>query len=62
MDEGCSRAVTEVFVRLYQKGLIYRGDRIINWCTDCTTALSDAEVEHEEEQEISGISDILLRF
>ncbi len=50
MDEGCSRAVTEVFVRLYQKGLIYRGDRIINWCTDCTTALSDAEVEHEEEQ------------
>ena len=39
-----------MFVRLYQKGLIYRGDRIINWCTDCTTALSDAEVEHEEEQ------------
>ena len=50
MDEGCNRAVTEVFVRLYNKGLIYRGDRIINWCTDCKTALSDAEVEHEEEQ------------
>jgi len=50
MDEGCSRAVIEVFVRLYKKGLIYRGDRIINWCPDCRTALSDAEVEHEEEQ------------
>lgn len=50
MDEGCSRAVLEVFVRLYQKGLIYRGDRIINWCPDCKTALSDAEVEYEEEQ------------
>jgi len=50
MDEGCSRAVLEVFVRLYKKGLIYRGDRIINWCPDCKTALSDAEVEHEEEQ------------
>lgn len=50
MDEGCSRAVVEVFVRLYKKGLIYRGDRIINWCPDCRTALSDAEVEHEEEQ------------
>ncbi len=50
MDEGCSRAVIEVFVRLYQKGLIYRGDRIINWCPDCKTALSDAEVEYEEEQ------------
>ncbi|MFO7294669.1 MAG: valine--tRNA ligase [Clostridia bacterium] len=50
MDEGCSRAVLEVFVRLYKKGFIYRGDRIINWCPDCKTALSDAEVEHEEEQ------------
>jgi len=48
MDEGCSRAVTKVFVKLYEKGLIYRGDRIINWCPDCETALSDAEVEHEE--------------
>ncbi|HHY83176.1 MAG TPA: valine--tRNA ligase [Clostridiales bacterium] len=50
MDEGCSRAVTEVFVRLYEKGLIYQGDRIINWCPDCKTALSDAEVEYEERQ------------
>ena len=48
MDEGCSRAVTEFFVRLYDKGLIYRGDRIINWCPDCETALSDAEVEYSE--------------
>ncbi|NLA84535.1 MAG: valine--tRNA ligase [Clostridiales bacterium] len=50
LDEGCSKAVTEVFVRLYNKGLIYRGDRIINWCPDCRTALSDAEVEYEEQQ------------
>ncbi len=49
MDEGCSRAVAEVFVRLYNDGLIYRGDRIINWCPDCQTALSDAEVEYEEQ-------------
>lgn len=49
MDEGCSRAVREVFVSLYEKGLIYRGNRIINWCPKCTTALSDAEVEHEEQ-------------
>lgn len=48
MDEGCSRAVREVFVSLYEKGLIYKGNRIINWCPDCTTALSDTEVEHEE--------------
>ncbi len=48
MDEVCSRAVREVFVSLYEKGLIYRGDRIINWCPDCNTALSDAEVEHKE--------------
>jgi valyl-tRNA synthetase len=48
MDEGCSRAVKEVFVNLYEKGLIYQGNRIINWCPDCTTALSDAEVEYEE--------------
>lgn len=48
MDEGCSKAVAEFFVRLYEKGLIYRGDRIINWCPDCETALSDAEVEYEE--------------
>ncbi|WIF94231.1 valine--tRNA ligase [Caminicella sporogenes] len=50
MDEGCNKAVTEVFVRLYEKGLIYRGNRLINWCPDCKTSLSDAEVEHEEKQ------------
>ena len=50
MDEGLSRAVKEVFVRLYRDGLIYRGDYIINWCPRCQTALSDLEVEHEEEQ------------
>lgn len=49
MDEKCSRAVKEVFVNLYEKGLIYKGDRIINWCPDCGTALSDAEVEYQEE-------------
>ncbi len=49
MDEGCNEAVTKVFVDLYNKGLIYRGDRIINWCPDCKTALSDAEVEYEEQ-------------
>ncbi|MFH0810462.1 MAG: valine--tRNA ligase [Pseudomonadota bacterium] len=47
MDEGLSRAVREVFVRLYEEGLIYRGDRIINWCPRCLTALADLEVEHE---------------
>ncbi|MDY2720338.1 MAG: valine--tRNA ligase [Candidatus Faecousia sp.] len=46
MDEGCSKAVREVFVSLYEKGLIYKGKRIINWCPHCTTALSDAEVEY----------------
>ncbi|MDD6736001.1 MAG: valine--tRNA ligase [Clostridiales bacterium] len=49
MDEGCSKAVREVFVNLYNKGLIYQGSRIINWCPHCITALSDAEVEHEEQ-------------
>ena len=48
MDEGCSRAVREVFVTLYEKGLIYQGDRITNWCPRCNTALSDIEVEHED--------------
>ncbi len=48
MDEGCSQAVREVFCNLYEKGLIYKGKRIINWCPCCTTALSDAEVEYEE--------------
>ena len=50
MDEGCSRAVNEAFVKLYEKGLIYRGERTINWCPICKTALSDAEVEHEQVQ------------
>ena len=48
MDEGLSKAVREVFVRLYEDGLIYRGERLINWCPRCLTALSDIEVEHEE--------------
>jgi valyl-tRNA synthetase len=50
LDEGCSDAVTEVFLNLYNKGLIYRGFRLINWCPDCKTTLSDAEVEHEEKE------------
>ena len=49
MNEGCSRAVTEVFNRLYEKGLIYRGNRMINWCPCCRTSISDAEVEYEEQ-------------
>ena len=49
LDEGCSEAVKEVFVRLYEKGLIYRGERIINWCPHCLTSISDAEVEYEEQ-------------
>ncbi len=48
MDEGCSDAVKEVFVRLYDKGLIYRGNRMVNWCPHCNTSISDAEVEYEE--------------
>lgn len=48
MDKGCNEAVTDFFVKLYEKGQIYRGNRIINWCPDCKTTLSDAEVEHEE--------------
>ncbi len=50
MDEGCSKAVKEVFVNLYEKDLIYRGHKIINWCPKCATALSDAEVEYEEHE------------
>ena len=50
MDENCSNAVLEAFTKYYKKGLIYRGDRIINWCPHCHTALSDAEVEYEEQQ------------
>ena len=49
LDEGCSKAVREVFVTLYEKGLIYKGTRIINWCVNCNTALSDVEVEHEDD-------------
>ena len=49
MDEGCSKAVEEVFINLYEKGYIYKGSRIINWCPVCKTSLSDAEVEHEEQ-------------
>ena len=49
MDEGCNKAVKEVFVNLYEKGLIYRGERIINWCPHCLTSISDAEVEYEEQ-------------
>lgn len=48
LDEGCSKAVREVFVRLYEKDLIYRGNRMVNWCPHCNTSISDAEVEHEE--------------
>ena len=48
MDEGCSRAVRETFCELYEKGLIYKGSRIINWCPHCLTALSDAEVEYTD--------------
>ena len=50
MDEGCSRAVREVFVSLYEQGLIYQGTRITNWCPHCTTAISDIEVDHETEE------------
>ena len=49
MDEGCSEAVKTVFVKLYDKGLIYRGNRIINWCPKCLTSISDAEVEYEDQ-------------
>lgn len=49
MDEGCNKAVKEVFVKLYDKGLIYRGERIINWCPKCKTSISDAEVEYEDQ-------------
>ncbi len=49
MDEGCNKAVKEVFVNLYNKGLIYRGERIINWCPHCLTSISDAEVEYEDQ-------------
>ncbi len=50
MDEGCTKAVEEVFIRLYNKGYIYKGKRIINWCPVCKTSISDAEVEHEDQK------------
>ena len=50
MDEGCSRAVKDVFVNLYEQGLIYRGNRMVNWCPYCHTSISDAEVEYEEKE------------
>ena len=49
MDEGCSKAVEEVFIKMYKDGLIYKGSRIVNWCPVCQTSISDAEVEHEEQ-------------
>lgn len=49
LDEGCNKAVNEVFCKLYEKGLIYRGERIINWCPHCLTSISDAEVEYEDQ-------------
>ncbi len=48
LDEGCNKAVNEVFVKLYEEGLIYRAKRLVNWCPDCVTALSDAEVDHDD--------------
>ncbi|MGM9652463.1 MAG: valine--tRNA ligase [Eubacteriales bacterium] len=50
LDEGCSEAVQEVFLRLYKKGLIYRGNRMVNWCTTCKTSISDAEVEYADQE------------
>ena len=50
LDDGCSKAVQEVFIKLHEKGLIYRGERIINWCPYCKTSISEAEVEYEEQQ------------
>ena len=61
MDEGCSNAVREVFVNLYEKGLIYKGSRIIYWCPNCITALSDAEGNMWTSRVISGISAIRSR-
>ena len=50
MDEGCSKAVRKQFCNLYKKGLIYKGNRLVNWCPSCGTSLSDAEVEHEDKE------------
>ena len=49
MDEGCNKAVTEVFCKMHEKGYIYKGARMINWCPVCNTSISDAEVEYEEQ-------------
>ena len=49
MDEGCNKAVTEVFVKMHEKGYIYKGARIVNWCPVCNTSISDAEVEYQEQ-------------
>ena len=58
MDEGCNKAVTEVFVKMHEKGYIYKGARIVNWCPVCNTSISDAEVEIRSRQDISGTSSI----
>lgn len=50
MDEGCSKAVLEVFERLYNEGIIYKGERLVNWCPECKTPISDIEVEYEEQK------------
>ena len=60
MDEGCSKAVKEVFIRLYEKGLYIKENRIINWCPNCKTSISDAEVEHEDTEGHFGILNIQL--
>ena len=62
MDEGCNKAVNHVFKKLYDKGLIYRGERIINWCPHCKTSISDAEVEFEKRKARSGTCAIRLRM
>ncbi|MCQ2359198.1 MAG: valine--tRNA ligase [Phascolarctobacterium sp.] len=70
LDEGCSRAVREVFCSLYEKGLIYKGTRITNWCVNCNTALSDIEVEHKDDEgylwyckyKVVGEEDMYLQF
>ena len=70
LDEGCSRAVREVFCSLYEKGLIYKGTRITNWCVNCNTALSDIEVEHKDDEgylwyckyKVIGEEDMYLQF
>ena len=55
LDEGCSKAVREVFVKLYDEGLIYRGNRMVNWCPHCNTSISDARLNMRKRNPISGI-------